>query len=218
MPVAFAISLALHAIAVGGSAFSWTVGRPRRSPPALEVVYERAAVESELQELQRALAQAKREALGTSMGATLSAGMQIRVPEFSLPPTEGLNALMAGAASVVDLAHLSAAAQGDPIRLSYFSAIRDQIRDAANRRMWMTPKPSEGLVRVTFILSSNGRIERMGVVGESSTPSDALQTLALKIVSTAAPFPPFPPSMSEPRQAIMVPLEFRLGAAGAQEG
>ena len=114
---------------------------------------------------------------------------------------------------VVDLTNLAEAAQGNPVLLSYFSVIREQIQQTANKRTWMTGQERvEGIVYLSFVLSPKGRIQSAAVVPERSVSSSALQGVALNIIKAAGPFPPFPPSMDEPSKTVVVPLEFLMGS------
>ena len=119
--------------------------------------------------------------------------------------------LMPERSSVVDLTNLVDAARGNPVLLSYFSAIREQIQQTANRQAWLTGTSTEGLVYVTFVLSATGAIREAQVVVDRSSGAAALREIALQIVTTAAPFPPFPPSVTEATKTVVVPLEFLLG-------
>ncbi len=114
---------------------------------------------------------------------------------------------------VVDLTNLAEAAQGNPVLLSYFSVIREQIQQTANKRTWMTGQErAEGIVYLSFVLSPKGHIQSAAVVPERSVSSSALQGVALNIIKSAGPFPPFPPSMDEPSKTVVVPLEFLMGS------
>jgi len=102
------------------------------------------------------------------------------------------------------------AAQGDPVLLSYFMAIRDQIQRTANRQTWPADGAGEGLVYVSFVLSQAGMIQSAGNVRGRSIASPALQEMAVKIVQHAGPFAPFPPSVPGGMKTIVIPLEFLL--------
>ena len=115
--------------------------------------------------------------------------------------------------AIVDLTDLVEAAKGNPVLLSYFSAIREQIQQAANHRTWMTGEGHEGTVYVSFVLAANGSIRSATVLEGRSVPSRTLQGIAMQIVQSAEPFPAFPPSLPEHRKTIVVPLEFLLGSS-----
>lgn len=114
---------------------------------------------------------------------------------------------------VIDLTNLVAAAKGDPVLLSYFSVIREQIQKTANANTWMTGKaPGQGIVFLSFVLARDGQVRSAAVLGDRSVSSKPLQDIALTIVKSAGPFPPFPPSLSETFKTVVVPLEFLLGS------
>ena len=137
---------------------------------------------------------------------------QIRIGEGS---TGGLpsGALPSGTwSSAIDLTNLAQVAQGNPVLLSYFCAIREQIQQTANQRPWLSGgASSEGVVYVGFVIRRSGDIQSATVMPDRSVPSDVLREVALRIVKAANPFPPFPPSFTEPAKTIMVPIEFSLG-------
>ena len=211
--VAFAISLGFHLVLLIGQLFSLSWFSAPKIHRPLEVVYEYAVAEQELRHLQEQLSRAKRETVASPAPANPAEQAQIRIPDRpSLTANGDVAEIMPDRSSVVDLTNLVDASRGDPVLLSYFSAIREQIQQTANHRAWLTGETVEGLVYVSFVLSSTGVVERAAVVSDRSVPSDALQDVAIRIVKTASPFPPFPPSMVEPNKTIVVPLEFLLGA------
>ncbi len=110
--------------------------------------------------------------------------------------------------SIVDLSNLAEASQGDPVLLSYFSAIREQIQRTANRQTWISSEESEGIIYVTFLLTSTGHVTSPRVVPERSASSALLQEIAVKIIAASSPFPPLPPSLHGAAKTIVVPLEF----------
>jgi TonB family protein len=112
--------------------------------------------------------------------------------------------------AIVDLGNVADAAQGDPVLLSYFIAIRDQIQRAANRQTWSAQGAGHGLVYVTFLLSANGSIQSAQSVRDRSVALPTLQAMAVTIVKSAGPFAPFPPSVPGGSKTIVIPLEFLL--------
>ncbi len=115
-------------------------------------------------------------------------------------------------ATAVDLTNLEEASHGNPVLLSYFGAIREQIQRMANARAWVpSAEASGGTVYVGFTLGRTGAMQSMSVVPERSSASAPLHDVALRIIKAAAPFPPFPPSFQESSKAIIVPLEFSVG-------
>ena len=211
--IAFAVSLGIHLALILGQLFSisWLTAPTKHAP--LEVVYEYEVAKQELRQLEEQLSRAKRETVASPSAPILGERMEIRVPDRpSLTADRSLSDLIPTRSSIVDLTNLVDASRGDPVLLNYFGAIREQIQRTANRRPWLASEGVEGLVYVSFVLSSTGEIHGLSVVSETSVPSDTLRDVALRIVETAAPFPPFPPSLPEPSKTIVVPLEFLLGS------
>ena len=226
--IAFAVSLGLHLVLLLGQLLSlhWLNLSSSRTP--IEVIYEHEAASRELERLQEHLARATQETIAVPSPPTVSEHAQVRIPDRpSLSDDRSLAAVATGRPltddralsefvaatppSVVDLTNLVDASRGNPVLLSYFSAIRDQIQQAANRTTWLSGASSEGLVYISFTLSASGAIQKVTVVSERSVAAQPLQEAAIRIVRAAAPFPPFPPSMAEPNKTVVVPLEFLLG-------
>ena len=225
--VAFGVSLGLHLVLLLGqlASLNWLKMSGSRTP--IEVIYERETTTQELERLQERLARATSESAAVPSPPTVGEHAQIRIPDRPLlsddrvltateagrPLTDNgsLSELVPGSPAIVDLANLVDASRGNPVLLSYFSAIRDQIQQTANRTPWLNGASTEGLVYISFTLSASGAIRQVAVVSERSVAAQPLQEAAIRIVKAAAPFPPFPPSMAEPNKTIVVPLEFLLG-------
>lgn len=211
--ISFAVSLGVHLVLLFGQALTLDWWNAPRSHAALEVIYEYEIAQRELRRLEAQLARAKRDAVSALSPANPSDHAQIRVPDRpELALHQGLEEFMPDRPAVVDLTNLADAARGDPILLTYFSAIREQIQQAANRRAWLTGEMRGGLVYISFTLASSGSIQDVAVVSSKSAPSQSLWEIAVRIVNNAAPFPPFPPSVTEATKTIVVPLEFLVGS------
>ena len=212
--LAFGISVGAHLILLLSELFSlnWFAISKVRRP--IEVVYNVEAVQDELRILQEQLARAKREAVSSPAPASLGERTQIRIPDRpALLGEQSLDELLPERGSIIDLTDLVDASRGDPVLLSYFGAIREQIQQTANRQPWLEGEPDGGLVYVSFLLLASGQVQDVTIVSDRSVPSGQLQEVAARIVTAAAPFPAFPPSMaSEPSKTIVVPLEFLLGS------
>ena len=209
---AFGLSLGAHLILLIGQviSLSW-LPKPRNLDP-LEVIYEQETAKEELRVLQEQLARMQRDT--SSSPAPTAAGIRphIRIPDRpSLMTGQMLTDIMPDHSMVIDLTNLVDAARGDPVLLSYFSAIREQIQRTANSHDWVQQQRDEGLIFVSFVLSTSGQVEAVQVAGDRSANSAVLRDVAVRIVKGAAPFPPFPPSIPEPNKTIIVPLEFLLG-------
>ena len=210
--VAFGLSLAVHLGLLVGQLLSldW-LRRPRQSTP-MDVIYDKEIAQQELRSLQEQLARAARETAALPETANIADRTQIRIPDRpSLLSSQSLFESLPGRSSIVDLTNLVDASRGDPVLLSYFSAIREQIQQTANRQAWLAGAMHEGLVYVSFMLASTGAVQDVVIVEDRSVRASVLQDAAVRIVKAAAPFPPFPPSMVEPNKTIVVPLEFLLG-------
>ena len=230
---AIALSMVGHLVVVGIQLIR--LKRYRRTPTPQEataVVYEHAALTHEVQQLHDQLAQASQRseaassapalqvrlpdrmsiggsgtfsgggARGPSVSVGLGAGRSMSLPDIASPSR----------AAVVDLTNVVEAAQGDPVLLSYFSAIRERIQQTANHQAWFSGEASQGLVYVSFIMSSAGQVQSASVVADRSVSSRGLQAVAMDIIKAASPFPPFPPSFNVPQKTIVVPLEFLSGS------
>jgi len=211
--IAFSISLGLHLVLLVAQFISWRWDAPLRLRRAVEIIYDYEVAKQEVQQLRDQLARAKREAAATPASPSSGVRTQIRIPERpSLATAMDLGEATLAHASFVDLTNLTEASGGDPILLTYFSAIREQIQRAANRRTWVTGEEKEGMVYLSFVLTAAGSAQKASVLIDRSVASPTLQQTALRILEDAAPFPPFPPSMAEPSKTIVVPLEFLLGS------
>ncbi|MBI3087592.1 MAG: energy transducer TonB [Candidatus Omnitrophica bacterium] len=221
LAVAFCVSLACHLVLLGFQVVDLRWLTPTKENALMDVIYEYQIAEEELRRLQRQLADlGEGPKLTDASGAPSTApGLsnalsQIRIPER---PIAALSALppetSATRSAVVDLTNLVEAARGDPVLLSYFSAIREQIQRTANQQTWLTSEvDAQGLVYVAFVLAASGRVHSVTVLGDRSAPSRLLHDIALRIIKTANPFAPFPPSLGgESSKTVVVPLEFLRG-------
>ncbi|MBI2104611.1 MAG: TonB family protein [Candidatus Omnitrophica bacterium] len=208
--ISFSASVGLHLLLVIGQFLSWRWFDLPRQRLALEVIYETLDDPAdELQLLKEQLTRATRETSASPAPSVSGAHTQIRIPDRPLLAAEQpLAALMPDRGPIVDLTNLVDAARGDPVLLSYFGAIREQIQRKANEQAWLAGETHQGLVYVSFLLTASGRLQEVGVVTERSAGARPLWEAALRIIRSSAPFPPFPPSMADPSKTIIVPLEF----------
>lgn len=219
---ALSVSLACHVLF-----FSIQLIRLHRvaldtSHKALDVVYEAQSVAAMARELQGLRGQLTQMAgVGEAQAGVLpgfaAPTPKIRIPDRSMGMGGGMPSLVPDARlsrpAVVDLTNLVEAAQGNPVLLSYFSAIREQIQTTANRQAWQSGGTAQGLVYVSFGLSATGQVSSASVLSDRSTPSRFLQDVALNIIKASSPFPVFPPSFSASSRTIVVPLEFLVGSS-----
>ena len=216
-----AVSLAGHVVVLGAQLMTTGWRRFSSVPRPLKLIYEYEAVKEELswarQELRRAQARV-REAPDPSSHPFQGAGAdgqplegwlqgavasrlsnliaQIKVGDNEaqgLPPSA---ASLTGAwSTAIDLTNVTEAAQGNPVLLTYFSAIRERIQRTANEHAWLPQGTStEGTVYVGFVVNRAGHIQSATIVTERSIRSPLLRDVALKILQASEPFLPFPPS------------------------
>ena len=171
--------------------------------------------QSKLHELVHAMTVTIPSAGGGSSRSTMFA---MSGPEFGAAAERGMGGGGAAAgwngvwATAVDLTNLTQAAQGNPVLLSYFGAIRERIQQAADGRAWQpVGHPAPGVAYVGFIINRDGTLRSADIVSDRSTAPPQLCGVALQIVENAGPFPAFPPSFEESSKAIVVPIEFAFG-------
>ncbi len=210
--IAFGCSVAFHMVLLVSRVLSLSWFTRMRDRLPIEVIYDVAAGQPEAQLLQVQLTRAKRDAAAAPAPTQIGERMQIRIPERPLLAAEQMLAeALPAREAIVDLTDLVNASRGDPVLLSYFSAIREQIQTTANRHSREMTEEAGGLVYTSFVLSADGAIADLAIVSDRSIRSRLLQDVSLRIVKAAAPFPPFPPSMKELRKTVVVPLEFLQG-------
>ena len=211
--LAFSISLGLHLLLLITQFISWHWAAPLKMRRAVEIIYDYEVAKEEVQQLQEQLARAKREAVATPTSVSSGLRTQIRIPDRpSLAAVTSLGDTTLSPSSYIDLTNLTEASGGDPVLLTYFGAIREQIQHSANRRAWVTEEGDGGMVYLTFVLTANGSAQKLSVLSDRSAASSMLRETALSILEYAAPFPPFPPSMPDASKTIVIPLEFLVGS------
>ncbi|MBI3010779.1 MAG: hypothetical protein HYY57_07340 [Candidatus Omnitrophica bacterium] len=211
LAIAFGFSVTAHLLLILIQDIPWNPAKAARPIRPMEVVYEQQeAARLKLMELKERLRTSK--SLGPGNATGNSEGAHIRIPDQpALASAQPLSTWAStNPSSVVDLTNLVEASRGDPVLLSYFGAIREQIQRTANERAWLSGVSAEGLIYISFLLNANGTVRHTTVVAERSVSSQPLWAVATRIVEAAAPFPPFPPSMSDQGKTIVVPLEFLL--------
>lgn len=237
--IALALSAVAHSAVLGVQLIRLHRLPSVEKKPPLEIIYEKEAVQ-EIDRLKQQFAELANTmpAPMARLPGVETPAAQIRIPDRPLGGLPGAGLVGGGGLSsgsgvpegfsgtagaspggsqaalsaVIDLTNLAEAAQGNPVLLSYFSAIREQIQRAANRNTWLAGQGVEGLVYVSFVMSKNGEVQSVSLVPDRSAPSKHLQDIALQIVKAAGPFPAFPPSIPDPAKTIVVPLEFLLGS------
>lgn len=229
---AIALSLAVHIVFVGFWTFK-TGSRPIPPVQRFKLVYQEPVAYKGQQSTLAAHTQspAKRifipapsasRAAGGSVGTPGSKGARAfdlierseLAERLSSPDTGGPGQGGPGGAGIsatVDLTDVTAAAQGDPVRLTYFSVIREQVQNTADEQAVNMQDPGGGgTVYVTFVLDASGDAHSFGLMDDRTTAPPALCDIATRLVSAASPFPAFPPSFKERSLTIWIPIEFAL--------
>ncbi len=153
---------------------------------------------------------------GVGSGASSMSALMRGLADADSPNAFGGGAGASGKGSsvsdAIDLTDVVRAAQGDPISLSYFSAIREQIQGAADDLSWLPEMgAAKGIVYVVFKVDGAGGILSIRAAADQPEIESKLGDIAARIVQEAAPFPAFPPSFQKDSLAIMVPLDFASG-------
>ena len=207
--IAFGISLAAHLLFLLGQLLRLEWFAPRRDLGPIEVIYNYEMAREAAQDMRAQLSRAQRDAVGAPVPGSFGERMQIRIPDRpQLASNRDMETVMPTPGTIIDLTDLVDASRGDPVLLSYFGAIRERIQSAANQQQFALEGEQGGLIYVSFVLLSSGVIQDVSIVSERSVPARRLREISARIVRSAGPFPPFPPSMPEERKTIVVPLEF----------
>ncbi|KZL20224.1 cell envelope integrity inner membrane protein TolA [Pseudovibrio axinellae] len=99
---------------------------------------------------------------------------------------------------------------GNAAKSSYWGKVQRKIQRAAERRYPKREKNRKktGVVRVSFVINRNGSVTAIKL--SRSSGNKRLDQAALKAISAAAPFPPFPSSMRAKSIQKVAPIIFRL--------
>ncbi|HTL69863.1 MAG TPA: hypothetical protein VL404_01085 [Candidatus Eisenbacteria bacterium] len=94
------------------------------------------------------------------------------------------------------------------IFVGYFGGIREKINDLVRRR-YSRENAGEGTVTLYFVLRSDGRLERAGVLDRQSDCPASVKEFAVKCLRDAAPFDPFPAGLEADRIAFNLTVLFQ---------
>jgi outer membrane biosynthesis protein TonB len=97
-----------------------------------------------------------------------------------------------------------------PEYLSYYQLIREAIKDSAYRNCPLSF--TDGEVYISFILLSDGHLKAAKVIDKKSTAGKFLKQIALRSLSNAAPYPPFPKELDLPELSFNIIISFQSGA------
>ncbi|MCM8783998.1 MAG: TonB family protein [Candidatus Omnitrophica bacterium] len=96
----------------------------------------------------------------------------------------------------------------EPTFLDYYRAIREKIKNSANRNKPLFFKPGE--VCVFFVLDNSGNLRRLKIIEHRSSDDLLLRETAFKSVEEASPFPPFPPELKREQIAFNIIIAFEV--------
>jgi protein TonB len=88
------------------------------------------------------------------------------------------------------------------------SIVQSKIKSAQRYPARASARNEQGTVTVAFVLNRNGIVLSRNVVRSSGHAE--LDQEALAMIARAAPFPPFPPSITGETLNLPVPIEFKL--------
>jgi outer membrane biosynthesis protein TonB len=96
----------------------------------------------------------------------------------------------------------------NPSYLSYNENLRMRIRERAYT--YVNDKAIEsGEVYLTFLLSSDGEIQGIKILGDKTRANDYLREIAMRSVKESSPFPPFPQGVNYPELTFNLLISFK---------
>ncbi len=95
----------------------------------------------------------------------------------------------------------------NPSYISYYQIVREKIRRAAYQNY---SSSEEGEVYLSFIISTDGRLQEVRLVEEKSSPKPYLREIALSSIKDASPFPNFPKELDYPQLSFNVIISFEI--------
>ena len=93
----------------------------------------------------------------------------------------------------------------NPAYMNYYRIIREKIR--ANAYRYYGSK-EEGQVFLTFIISNDGKLQRLYLDNNPGTAKKLVQ-ISLKSITDAAPFPHFPPQLNYTKLQFNISIYFK---------
>jgi len=94
--------------------------------------------------------------------------------------------------------------------ISYYRAVREKIRQRADRNYPKRRSLGEGEVYLSFVVSSNGELLQVAVLDKKSATDSLLRRIAINSVRDASPFPAFPKGMRQYQINFNVIISFEL--------
>ena len=107
----------------------------------------------------------------------------------------------------ISLPPIQMAKINNPSYISYYQVVREKIRRSAYQNY---TKNETGEVYISFIISSNGYLKDVHMIGEKTTANDYLKDVALRSVKDASPFPNFPGELDYPQLTFNIIISFEI--------
>jgi TonB family protein len=95
----------------------------------------------------------------------------------------------------------------NPSYLNYYQIVREKIKRAAYQNYMRT---ETGEVYLTFTISNPGYLGQVRIIEEKSSGSSYLNSVALKSIKDASPFPTFPKELDYPELSFNVVISFEI--------
>ncbi|MBU1933116.1 MAG: TonB family protein [Candidatus Omnitrophica bacterium] len=94
--------------------------------------------------------------------------------------------------------------------ISYYRAVREKIRQYADRNYPATRRLGRGEIFLSFVVASSGELLRVKVIEERSVVDRTLRDIAINSIREASPFPPFPKGMRQYQITFNIIISFEL--------
>jgi len=94
--------------------------------------------------------------------------------------------------------------------ISYYKAVREKIRQYADRNYPSNRRLGQGEVFLSFVVVSSGELLRVRIIDEKSSDDRTLRNIAINSIREASPFPPFPSGMGQYQITFNIIISFEL--------
>jgi TonB family protein len=94
--------------------------------------------------------------------------------------------------------------------ISYYRAVREKIRQHADRNYPSSRRFGEGEVFLSFVVASSGELLKVRVIDERSSNNRALRDIAINSIRESSPFPSFPSGMGQYQITFNIIISFEL--------
>lgn len=94
--------------------------------------------------------------------------------------------------------------------ISYYKAVREKIRQYADRNYPSNRRLGEGEVFLSFVVASSGELLKVKVIDERSSDNRMIRDIAINSIREASPFPSFPIGMGQYQITFNIIISFEL--------